>query len=35
VRIEESGITEWSDYYDGLVSRRSSLTSHFTDWIEY
>jgi hypothetical protein len=34
VRTGESGITEWSDYYDGLVSRRSALASHFTEWID-
>jgi hypothetical protein len=32
VRTEEDGITEWSDYYDGLVSRPPALTAHFTDW---
>jgi hypothetical protein len=35
VRTEEEGITEWSDYYDGLVSRPSAVMSHFTEWIEY
>jgi|SRR5215467_5019078 len=28
-------ITSWSDYYDGLISRRTSLASYFTDWVEY
>jgi steroid delta-isomerase-like uncharacterized protein len=35
VRSADGKITEWRDYYDGLVSRRSALTSYFTDWIEY
>jgi hypothetical protein len=28
-------IIERSDYYDGLSSRRTALTSYFTDWTEY
>lgn len=35
VRTRHGKITEWSDYYDGLISRRTALASHFTDWIEY
>ena len=35
VRIENGGITSWSDYYDGLISRRTALASHFTEWVEY
>jgi steroid delta-isomerase-like uncharacterized protein len=35
VRTSKGKITEWSDYYDGLISRRTALTSYFTDWIEY
>ena len=35
VRTKRGKITEWSDYYDGLISRRTALTSYFTDWIEY
>jgi hypothetical protein len=34
VRIENGKISEWSDYYDGLTSRRTALASYFTDWIE-
>jgi limonene-1,2-epoxide hydrolase len=34
VRIENGEITHWSDYYDGLTSRRTALASYFTDWIE-
>jgi steroid delta-isomerase-like uncharacterized protein len=35
MRTRDGKITEWSDYYDGLTSRRTALTSYFTDWIEY
>jgi predicted SnoaL-like aldol condensation-catalyzing enzyme len=35
VRIEDGRIKEWSDYYDGLTSRRTSLAARFTEWIEY
>jgi ketosteroid isomerase-like protein len=34
VRIDKDKITDWSDYYDGLTSRRTALASHFTEWIE-
>jgi predicted SnoaL-like aldol condensation-catalyzing enzyme len=34
VRIEDDRITQWSDYYDGLKSRRTALADHFTEWIE-
>jgi ketosteroid isomerase-like protein len=34
VQIEDGEITRWSDYYDGLSSRRTGLASHFTEWIE-
>jgi ketosteroid isomerase-like protein len=34
VRIEHGRIREWSDYYDGLRSRRGALADHFTEWIE-
>jgi hypothetical protein len=30
-----NGITEWSDYYDQLASRRTGLAAFFTEWIEY
>jgi len=30
VRIDDGKITDWSDYYDGLTSRRTALASHFT-----
>jgi len=35
VRTEDGKITSWSDYYDGLVSRRTALASYFTEWLEY
>src|SRR5262250_1757685 len=35
VRAENGRITSWSDYYDGLISRRTALASYFTDWVEY
>lgn len=34
VQIENEKITRWSDYYDGLISRRTALASYFTDPIE-
>ena len=33
-RVTNGKITEWSDYYDGLTSRRTALGAHFTEWIE-
>ena len=35
VHTENGGITSWSDYYDGLISRRTALASYFTEWVEY
>jgi predicted SnoaL-like aldol condensation-catalyzing enzyme len=35
VRIEDGRVAEWSDYYDGLKSRRIALADQFTEWIEY
>jgi predicted SnoaL-like aldol condensation-catalyzing enzyme len=34
VRIEDGRVTEWSDYYDALKSRRTALADHFTECIE-
>jgi steroid delta-isomerase-like uncharacterized protein len=34
VRTDNGMITDWSDYYDGLVSRRTALASYFTEWVE-
>lgn len=35
LRTENGRITSWSDYYDGLISRRTALASYFTEWVEY
>ena len=35
IRTENGRITSWSDYYDGLVSRRTALAAYFTEWVEY
>jgi steroid delta-isomerase-like uncharacterized protein len=34
VHTENGKITSWSDYYDGLISRRTALASYFTEWVE-
>jgi steroid delta-isomerase-like uncharacterized protein len=34
VQIENGNIVEWSDYYDGLTSRRTALAAHFEEWVE-
>jgi steroid delta-isomerase-like uncharacterized protein len=34
VQIKNGKITQWSDYYDQLKSRRYGLASWFTEWIE-
>jgi steroid delta-isomerase-like uncharacterized protein len=34
VRTDNGKITHWSDYYDGLASRRTALASYFTEWVE-
>jgi hypothetical protein len=34
VRTCNGKITAWSDYYDGLTSRRAALGSHFTEWVD-
>ena len=33
-RIDRGKITDWSDYYGGLSSRRTALASYFTNWVE-
>ena len=33
VRIQDGKIADWSDYYDGLTSRRTALASYFTEWV--
>src|ERR1700733_10079448 len=34
VLIENGKVADWSDYYDKLTSRRSTLASYFTEWVE-
>lgn len=34
VRTADAKITDWTDYYDGLTSRRSALAAHFEEWFE-
>jgi len=34
VRTENGRIIEWTDYYDGLTARRTSLAAYFEDWVE-
>ncbi len=35
VQIKNGRVTHWSDYYDYITSRRTSLAAFFTEWIEY
>ena len=35
VHTENGRITSWSDYYDGLISRRTAFAAYFTEWVEY
>lgn len=34
VQLKEGLIIHWTDYYDGLTARRTTLGAYFTDWIE-
>jgi SnoaL-like protein len=34
VQTDHGKITDWSDYYDGLASRRTALASQFTEWVD-
>lgn len=34
VRTANGKITQWTDYYDGLASRRTSLAAYFEEWVE-
>ena len=34
VQTENGKITGWTDYYDGLTSRRTALAAHFDEWVE-
>jgi len=33
-RTANGKITDWTDYYDGLTSRRTALAAHFEEWVE-
>ena len=35
VRVDNGRVTRWSEYYDGLTSRRYGLAGMFKEWIEY
>jgi hypothetical protein len=35
VHVVNGRIRKWSDYYDQLASRRTSLAAFFTEWIEF
>ena len=34
VQLKKGKISQWSDYYDQLKSRREGVTAFFTEWIE-
>jgi hypothetical protein len=34
VRVQNGKVREWSDYYDGLKSRRTALPADFEEWVE-
>jgi hypothetical protein len=34
VRVENGKVKDWSDYYDGLESRRTALAAQFEEWVE-
>jgi len=34
VRTENGKITDWTDYYDGMTSRRTALAAHFEEWVD-
>jgi ketosteroid isomerase-like protein len=34
VQIKNGKISQWSDYYDQLKSRRQGVAAFFTEWIE-
>jgi hypothetical protein len=33
--VRDGKIAEWTEFYDGLTSRRTALGDHFRDWLEY
>ncbi len=35
VSVDNGRVTRWSEYYDGLTSRRYRLAGMFKEWIEY
>ena len=35
VRVVNGKITEWTDYYNGVSSRRAALAAHFEEWVEF
>lgn len=35
IRVHDGRIIEWSDYYDELTSRRTTLAEYFRVWIEF
>jgi len=35
VQVENGRITRWSDYYDGVTSRRSGVAAFFEGWTDY
>ena len=34
LQIKNGKISQWSDYYDQLKSRRYGIAAYFTEWIE-
>ena len=34
VRTENGKITDWTDYYDGMTSRRTALAAQFEEWVD-
>ena len=34
VRTESGKITDWTDYYDGMTSRRTALAAQFEEWVD-
>lgn len=34
ISVENGKVKDWSDYYDGLKSRRTALAAYFEEWVE-
>jgi len=34
VRTKNGKITDWTDYYDGMTSRRTALAAQFEEWVD-